>query len=368
MKQFLLMIVAMLSEGLSALYAQELGTEELYQTQMAWAMVVMEEGQESPVFYNCNRTAVEMAENGMTYNRFRFFRYTISDYEGPFENQQYGYRMADKKIYIYDFEKQQETLAFDFNLSVGDHFTTFNGLEWEVEAVKDTLVKILAPLAGCEATVLPRRLLTVRTLDGRYSDQWMESFGSFTNHFMILSMENVKFAHTLWVKVYGYDYYISREINADPIYSHDTGRMEPDGNYEEEEPVMKCSFENGQVTFEDFQQGFECRYYFCFYRNGSDIYEIYGEEFEPHVDGGDYAWRRDVITFKDLPAPASGSYTIHIGNNTYTTNSTTTGIVNVGTSSSGHTGDLYDLQGRKLKSEPANSIYIKDGRKVAPLK
>jgi hypothetical protein len=45
-------------------------------------------------------------------------------------------------MFIYDFDKQEETLAFDFNLSEGDHFTTFNGKKWEIVDIRNVLLKI----------------------------------------------------------------------------------------------------------------------------------------------------------------------------------------------------------------------------------
>ena len=70
------------------------------------------------------------------------------------------------------------------------------------------------------------------------------------------------------------------------------------------------------------------------------------------------AFSKDVITFQGLPAPASGKYTIHVGNNEYST-----GVDNVRMTSPSK-GEIYDLQGRKLLSQPSKGLYISDGQKI----
>jgi hypothetical protein len=100
-----------------------------------WAMAVMEKGQEQPAILMYT-SPVETAENGLEYHRITYRNRQDSNGENVYTTVklQYGYRMADKKIFIYDFETKKETLAFDFNIPEGEHFTTFNGMEWEVVA------------------------------------------------------------------------------------------------------------------------------------------------------------------------------------------------------------------------------------------
>lgn len=325
---------------------------ELY-AQNWWGMAVIENGKEKPAIMEYQSFA-ETAENGMMYHRIFDYSFRFRKEEYNPVQLQYGYRWADKQLFIYDFDNQKETLGFDFNLSAGNHFTTFNGMEWEVEATKDTLVNI--SLCGKGESV-SKRLLTVRTLDGKLSDQWLEDFGSFINHFMINSLQNVKCSQTLWME-YGEGEYLAREIRTDPIYAHDSGWM--DGHYgnSEKDSYTKCTFENGQVVFESVQWWWEHRDYTCFYRDGDDIHQVYCWELAPHVDGGTSALRKDVITFEGLPTPVTGNYTIHIGDNKYTTN-----ISDVSASSL-PTGCFYDMQGRRLWSQPTKGVYIKNGRKV----
>lgn len=325
-----------------------------------WAMAVMEKGQEQPAILMYT-SPVETAENGLEYHRIADESLRRRNKSHDPIKLQYGYRTADKKIFIYDFETKKETLAFDFNISEGDHFTTFNGMEWEVVAVKDTTINTIAPYVA-EGSISSKKLLTVRTLDGNFSDQWLEDFGSFANHLMINSLEDIVFSQTLWVEYY-MGVYVAREINADPFFTHDTGWME--GTFLPEEPNLggytKCELKDGNVVFEDAQYSWEHRAYSVFYRKGDDIYRLASWELEPQVDGGNSALRKDVTNFKGLPAPVSGKYTVHLGNSSYTTG-TTTGITDISKVSQ-QKHNSYDLQGRAVDN-PAKGIYIHNGRKA----
>ena len=292
----------------------------------------------------------ETAQNGKEYFRILYIT-------GPHPtNLQYGYnyRWADKQIVIYDFNSQKETIAFDFNLTPGNRFTTFNGMEWVVETVKDTVVNISFCGLGESVT---KRLFTVRTTDGKQSDQWLEDFGSFTNLLMIDRLDNVRYSHTLWLEYY-YGKNLAREINADPFFAHDYGWIDRAYESDSKEEYSKCYFENGQVVFQSIAWRWPHREYTCFYLDGDDIYRLYSCELSPHVDGGTYAYRKDVITFQGLPAPASGCYNIHIGGDNYTT-----GISHTGTPVQAK-GAFYNLQGQRLWQKPKKGMFIKDGRQI----
>jgi hypothetical protein len=255
-------------------------------------------------------------------------------------------------MFIYDFEKQNETLAFDFNLSEGDHFTTFNGMEWVVDATKDTLVNV----SYCgKGESVSKRLLSVKTIDGKLSDKWLEDFGSFANRLMINSLENVRLSQTMWME-YDYGVYLAREISADPIFGHDSGWLEEIDSEPTGEEYSKCTYENGQLTFEDVKLGWEHRDYTCYYRDGDDIYALYRWEMTPHVDNGNSIQIKDVTIFYGLPAPESGKYVIHVNENQYPT---IIGKVSLPS----HSSRIYDLQGRRMWQHPTN-VYIKDGQKI----
>ena len=95
-----------------------------------WAMAFVEKGQDIPTVVEYH-SAQETAEDGIVYHRIFEDSYLNGGAAYNPVKLQYGYRWTDKKMFVYDFEKQEETLAFDFNLSEGDHFTTYNDMEWD---------------------------------------------------------------------------------------------------------------------------------------------------------------------------------------------------------------------------------------------
>lgn len=319
-----------------------------------WTLAVMEDGWDRPavkLYYGMS----EKAADGTEYLRIYDKSIRVEDGTYPGVKLRYGYRTADRQIYVYDFETEKETLAFDFSLSPGDCFTTFNGVEWKVESARDTLMNITWRNLGPS---VKKRLLTVKSADGKHTDQWLEDFGSFTNHLMIGGLEHLKCGQALWMDYDDSGDVFAREISADPFYAHDSGWLDAAAAGDEPDEFFKCEYKDGAVVFEDVRWAWEHRGYSCYWREGDDIYRIYSDELIPHIDGGDKALRSDVATFAGVPAPVSGAYTIHVNGNTYTT-----GIGGVGMTSQ-PAGHCYDLSGRRLKSQPENGTYIKDGKKT----
>ena len=108
---FLILVTILLSATSSELFAQH-----------HWTMAFVEKGQDIPTVVE-QHSALETAENGIVYHRIHDDSYRIRGEAYNPVRLQYGYRWTDKKMFVYDFEKQEETLAFDFNLSEGNHFT-----------------------------------------------------------------------------------------------------------------------------------------------------------------------------------------------------------------------------------------------------
>ncbi len=324
------------------------------QSGYCWAMAVMKQGQGKPTIIKYH-SRFETAANGIEYHRIYDDSYLFTHEPYNPIKLQYGYRMADRKIFIYDFDTNEERLAFDFTLSPGDRFTTYNGMEWNVDDAKDTLVNI--SFCG-KGDCVSKRLLKVSTVDGKQTDQWLEDFGSFTNHFMIKSMADIKYSQTLWME-YASGEYLAREINADPLFGHDSGWM--DGHYkpgEQADEYARCTYDNGRVVFENVQWWWAHREYTCYYRVDDDIYRVYAEEMAPYVDGGEEELRQDIVSFAGLPVPQSGKYTIHIGNDEYTSG------INQVNAPVPTENTMYDLQGRKLMSKPAKGLYIQQRKKI----
>ena len=317
----------------------------------SWAMVTIEDGKDWPSVATYHAWT-EKGANGVDYLRIHDYDY---DYE-PIKLQ-YGYRMSDKKIFIYDYETNEERLAFDFTLSAGDHFSTYNGVEWEVDVAMDTLVNISYKGEGESCT---KRLLKVHSVDGRYSDQWLEDFGSFSNHFMILPMIQSGQMQTLWME-YEWGCYLVRILSSDPLYTHDSGYPDetPERNKEEEES-FSAIYSDGILRVEDIGWCTPNREYTLYYRIDDELYNVYKWKISPATGLAYVLWHHVIYYIYGLPEPQSGKYTIH-----NKMNDRPTGIANSTNDTRNNRSELsiHDLQGRKLTSKPAKGIYIQQGKK-----
>lgn len=277
------------------------------QAQNSWAMVTVESGKNWPSFseFHC---LLEKGANNMEYNRIYDESYRTRQEQSNPVKLQYGYRISEKKIFIYDFDTNTEKPAFDFTLFAGDHFITYNGIEWVVKEAKDTIVNVSYEGKGDNCT---KRLLKVQSDDGRFSDQWLEDFGSFANHFMILPMDALKHTHTLWME-YGEGCYLAREISSDPIFTHDSGK--PDVLYgpTQKDEYVNVVYDNGTLMVEEEGWHSPNRQYSCFYRMGDDLYCSYRWDLNPASMTDEEVWHKSSVYYYGLPRPESGQYNIHL--------------------------------------------------------
>ena len=94
-KTFQILVATLLSVVSSELYAQH-----------HWAMAFAEKGQETPTIMEYHSTQ-ETAENGIVYHRIFDDSFLIRGEAYNPVKLQYGYRWTDKKMFVYDFEKQE---------------------------------------------------------------------------------------------------------------------------------------------------------------------------------------------------------------------------------------------------------------------
>ena len=328
------------------------------QAQNSWAMATIEEGRIWPSFTMFRCTA-EKGANGTDYYRIYDWGFFIrKEYYNP-TMLQYGYRVADKQIFVYDYDKNEECLAFDFTLAAGDRFITYNGMEWEVDAAVDTLVNLSY---SSQTESCTKRLLRVHSVDGLYSDQWLEDFGSLANHLMIRPMSQNSCSQTLWME-YDYGYYLVRELSLDPLFTHDSGMPEDNHQHTHGTGHSEVTYSDGTLRVE--REGFHSpnRQYTCYYRVDDDLYNAYTWDLNPATNAAYTVWHKEIAYFYGLPAPQSGEYTVH-----FLTGDLPTGIHDVEDSSIPVNSDqakssLFDLQGRRLSQKPARGVYIQGGMK-----
>ena len=337
-KHFLLYIVLTTLVSLSQLSAQN-----------KWATAKLIQGQYQPIIkeYWCSP---EIGSNGTMY-----LRLLDANCGGDYRPNklQYGYKSIDRKIYIYDFETEEERLAFDFTLAEGDLFETYNGIEWIVESVSDTLVNFSYMELGDKEV---KRLLSVRSIDGRYSDKWLEDVGSLSNHFMILPMTEQEQYFTLWVEFNCGSYFIN-ELSSDPLFTHDFGypAKYPEIVYDRN----SCSYSDGSVKVEYLRWSSVNREYMCFCRKGNDFYKCFVWSLSPAVETCQVIEISGEFVFEGLPAPIDGEYVLHFDRIDKPTE--------VYEIPDGPNNDIspisYDIWGRK-RSSSSRGIVIVNGQKI----
>ena len=322
------------------------------QAESSWAMVTFEDGKDWPSVAEYHGW-LEKGANGVDYLRIHDYK-SMGNYN-PIKLR-YGYRMSDKKIFVYDYDTDEERVAFDFTLSAGDHFRTYNGIEWEVDIATDTLVNISYKGEGESST---KRLLKVHSVDSCYSDQWLEDFGSFANHFMIQPMIPSGQMQTLWME-YELGCNLVRILSSDPFYTHDSGYPDYGTERGNEQESYSSIYSDGILRVEEVGWCSPNRVYSLYYRIDDELYRVYRWYISPATGAAINLWHHSISYFYGLPEPQSGKYTIHnrmddrpnsIANPTNDTSNNLT------------ESSIYDMQGRKLVSKPAKGIYIQQRKK-----
>lgn len=328
------------------------------QAQHSWGIATLAATQDN-MTYSEYRCQPEKGTNGIEYQRiYDESCNTRHEYYNPIRLQ-YGYRLADQRIYVYDYTNNTERIAFDFTIKAGDSFSTYNGMSWTVDEAKDTLVNMSYNEEG-DCSI--KRLLKVHSTDGKYHDEWLEDFGSFMNHFMILPMNEAQRSYTLWME-YEEGHYIAREISAYPFFTHSS--MMPEHNTGYDAPYVNWSYKEGTLIADVVRWSDISREYFCFLLKGDDINLSYIWRLHPGYETCVVVLRKDCFRFEGMPSPShSSTYSLKSSAAYDPFKGISTGIEKVHTIN-GNPAELNisDLQGRWLPTKH-NGINVTKGRKT----
>lgn len=300
-------------------------------------------------------TKCEQAPDGNTYNRIVLD--THGSAENRYETTKYGFVENDGKVYVYDFDTAKKHVAIDYNLQSGDTFTSINGEKWQVEVSSDTLICDYNH-TGVIYEKRHKMLKVINTDDGR-EDTWLEGLGSMSNHLMTEKPRTGIHSEMLWI--YNEEqYYIARELSADPLFGHDTGWLSGTySNDKEDEVFTTVTYQNNVLTITDSRLWYPSRHYTYYYRAGDNIYAKAVWEFLPHIDAAQDMVLCDTFSIHGIPAPASGAYTVHLTGGT-----ATTGIYRTYNEYKTTDHPIFDINGHLLPTKPQNGIYIQNGRKI----
>lgn len=339
-------LIVLLLANITTIYAQN-----------SWSMGILDEGQYQPeikVYYGYPDTL----DNGVEYLRIHDESSRINPNVYESIPLPYGYRLEDKRIYLYDYDKCEEYLAFDFSLTPGDTFCTFNGVEWIIKSVSDTLVNVSYQGLG-EDTY--KRLFSVQSKDGKYIDKWLEDFGSLTNHFMIFPLNEYQRYFTFWME-YDHGCYFCNEISSDPVFTHDFGTPNPEKEEGEFISIGSCSYLNRTVKVEYSITRSLWREYKIFYRKGNDFYYTYTWPLNPFFEICGTTKENGTFSFFNLPPAENGEYVIHFSKEDGTEDETTS-IYKKNKTELDSLPRIYDLSARKQTLMNRDGIYIINGKK-----
>lgn len=329
-------------------------------SQCSWGMASMEKDNPVPTILEYHAYP-EQGAKGILYQRIYDESYIVrQEFHNPIPLQ-YGFRMSDRKMWVYDFNVDEERLAFDFTLSAGDRFTTYNGMEWELVEAADTIVKLIN---DGEEELSTKRLLKVRSADGLLSDCWLEGFGSFSNHLMIMPMDGMSQVYTLWMEDEE-GRCMARELSADPLFTHDSGLFVQDPSIRQLENYVSCTYQDGILTVEDLRWRAPNHEFSCFYRVGDELFCAYVWNLKPSTESDVVFKRKDLAHYAGLPIPYSGEYKIHFSMYEKPAEGLLTGQgSSVGRDERQKAQSVYDLKGVLQPRPLSKGIYIENGRKV----
>jgi len=303
------------------------------------------------------------APNGYTY----FYDnscFTNRDFD---EFQKYGFRIADKKIYVYDIEKEKEHVAYDYNIQPGESFTTMDGREWLVVDKQDTIFEVFYD----DVKLFSDKFVKIKVClasDRSVTDEWLENLGSLHYGIFNLHGDDIECSHVKYVIGFFKDdeengnnlAYATFDFAEDPIYGGYYGWV-ADAEYIPEKGLVegstecKAEFRDGRLYVEFIiNNDYNKNVYYTAYRNGNELKILY-DVLPPDVDG-DIVRTNIKLTFDGLP---TGDLNLNIfgydvGN--------VTSISSIKAQDEKRGGAIYDLTGRRVKS-PEKGIYIQDGKK-----
>ena len=262
----------------------------------------------------------------------------------------YGYRHADDKIYVYNFETDTESIAYDFTLQPGDEWTTPDGISWKVVGRRTELFESKFDY------VLDYRnehtVLSVQSADGEMTDEWVEYIGAIYHPLQAWGWSDVKYVHTAF---FNFDesggLLVCFPFSEDPVYGHYVD-VAPDPDAHE---TITRDFEitagSDSLTVTLSHYPWFTRDYCYTYRDGDTFY-INSFEIGPVRDGND-----PPKSF-GLSFPASISVNnpaIFLNGEQLTTS------IQAPEAPSAYT-PAFDLTGRRLAAPPRRGLYIEDGR------
>ena len=273
----------------------------------------------------------------------------------------YGYRFDDEKMYLYNFLTEEESVAYDFTLQLGEQFTTPDGIRWKVV---DRRTEVFESMFEYQTEYRNEHVvLSLQSLDGTKTDEWVQYIGSLHYPVQTWGMTDVKLTRTAFFNFGDEDdKLVYFDFAEDPLYGQII--------YVAPDPYAMTDINRDYtITAGGESLNIAINYYlwftrdYCYtYRDGN-TFDIHSIELGPYRDGGGAEASSFGLTFPG--APSFDNYHIVYNGETLPASVEMPCGTDVPHSA-------YDLSGRHLSVSSASSVpsvlpkgvYIKDGQKV----
>ena len=268
----------------------------------------------------------------------------------------YGYRHEGEKMYVYNFLTEEESVAYDFALQPGEHFTTPDGVCWEVVDRRKMSFKSELDVDFHQFDFNDELVvLSLKSVDGTLTDEWVQYIGSI--HYPIQTMESsdIKCVRTAFFNLGDMDdKLVYFNFAEDPLYGQYVEVL-PD-SYANTELTRNYSIAVGNESLNiaiNYYTWFT-RHYCYTYRSGN-TFDLHSFELGPYLDDGD-ATPSFGLTFPG--APSFESYNV-----IYNGEQLSSSIKASRTEDDAmlQDGQSFDLTGRRLTTRPMKGLYIQGG-------
>lgn len=270
-----------------------------------------------------------------------------------FEPLTYGYRFDEEKMLVYNFQTEEEVVAYDFTLQSGELFTTPDGISWKVVGRR---IEEFESTFDYQTDYQNEHLvLKLQSVDGTMTDEWVQYIGSLHHPIQTWGQKNITLARTAFFNFGEHDdKLLCFDFAEDPLYGQCVNaNPDPYASTEINRNYFIMADEDKLNITISYYTWFT-RHYCYTYRNGN-TFDIHSIELGPYRDSGDSGTPSFGLTLSG--APSYDNYTI-----VYDGKILRTSIEMPWQEEKKH--PAFDLSGRRLTIPSTKGIYIRDGRKV----
>lgn len=312
-----------------------------------------------------------------TFGDKEYLQYQCSAFFDAWYDQFFYFRQDGNKIFRYDVETDTEYVAFDFGLQVGDKFTDMKGNDYEVSVVTDTVV---VQEFNKEELGTFKKIILDGIGNHDLHDEWLEGLGSLYTG-MLNSFD-----------LQGNVLYPSYKVPLDKACLHTVTTSQMRVQMKVDKDFVKGCYAANTISSEDFEifkkYGYETSFEFEFVGDSLHVVGIigiptYNDMYIICFPKGDKIELYYIMIPVGPGVFGTSPYGIDVWfsgfeKGTYLVkfpgcddvevvcdgNDSPTSVMDIEKEERQYNPTtIIDLSGRRMKNEPRQGIYIKDGKK-----